>query len=200
MTDSDQDIIDYLAGTGEGPKGPALRARRPVTKENAQASWLALFAPSSEPIGFPLAERFAVALFVSLLHGQPGIAEFYADRLRALDKGETLLPAVTAAAKAGSARGPYGHFPVGPLTAENTDGLVLKLDDAARTALGNRLSAGLEHAHLLIFHLRDANPQALGKLLEAGWTATDIVTLSQLVSFLAFQIRVVAGLKVLTAA
>ena len=31
-------------------------------------------------------------------------------------------------------------------------------------------------------------------MLNAGWSTTDVVTLSQLVSFLAFQIRVVAGL------
>ena len=31
-------------------------------------------------------------------------------------------------------------------------------------------------------------------VLDAGWSTTDVVTLSQLVSFLAFQIRVVAGL------
>jgi uncharacterized protein YciW len=32
-------------------------------------------------------------------------------------------------------------------------------------------------------------------MLDAGWSTTAVVTLSQLVSFLAFQIRVVAGLK-----
>jgi uncharacterized protein YciW len=36
-------------------------------------------------------------------------------------------------------------------------------------------------------------------LLDAGWTTSGIVTLSQLVAFLAFQIRVVTGLKALTA-
>jgi uncharacterized protein YciW len=58
----------------------------------------------------------------------------------------------------------------------------------------------LQHAHLLVFHPRDASPAALQKLLDAGWSATDIVTLSQLVSFLTFQIRVVAGLRTLAAA
>jgi CMD domain protein len=63
-----------------------------------------------------------------------------------------------------------------------------------------RLAAALEHAHLLIFHPRDASPAALQKLLDAGWSTTDIVTLSQLVSFLSFQIRVVAGLRALAGA
>ncbi len=38
---------------------------------------------------------------------------------------------------------------------------------------------------------------SLQSLLDAGWSTTNIVTLSQLVSFLSYQIRVVAGLGVL---
>ena len=52
---------------------------------------------------------------------------------------------------------------------------------------------------MLVYHPRDAAPPSLRAMLEAGWSTTDIVTLSQLVSFLAFQIRVVAGLKALNA-
>lgn len=37
----------------------------------------------------------------------------------------------------------------------------------------------------------------LQALLDAGWSTTEIVTLSQLVAFLSFQIRVVVGLRVL---
>jgi uncharacterized protein YciW len=51
---------------------------------------------------------------------------------------------------------------------------------------------------MLVFHPRDAAPDHLQSLLDAGWTTTGIVTLSQLVAFLAFQIRVVTGLKVLS--
>ena len=56
------------------------------------------------------------------------------------------------------------------------------------------------HLHLLIFHPRDAAPGALQELLDAGWSTTGIVTLSQIAAFLSFQIRVVAGLRALTAA
>jgi uncharacterized protein YciW len=52
---------------------------------------------------------------------------------------------------------------------------------------------------MLVFHPRDAAPASLQVMLDAGWSTTEVVTLSQLVSFLAFQIRVVAGLKVLNA-
>jgi len=37
-------------------------------------------------------------------------------------------------------------------------------------------------------------------LHNAGWSTNDIVTLSQLVAFLAFQIRAVAGLRALASA
>jgi uncharacterized protein YciW len=57
----------------------------------------------------------------------------------------------------------------------------------------------LEHAHLLVFHPRDADPAALQALLDGGWSTTDIVTLSQLVAFLTFQLRVIAGLRALVA-
>jgi uncharacterized protein YciW len=52
---------------------------------------------------------------------------------------------------------------------------------------------------MLVFHPRDANGAALQALLDAGWSNTGIVTLSQLVAFLAFQIRAAAGLRVLAA-
>ena len=57
----------------------------------------------------------------------------------------------------------------------------------------------MRHAHFLVFHPRDAQPQRLRALEAAGWSADDIVVLSQLVAFLSFQIRVVAGLGVLSA-
>ena len=78
-------------------------------------------------------------------------------------------------------------------------GLVYAVGAEAVAVLGERLAAGLAHAHLLVFHPRDAQPAHLQALLDAGWGETDIVVLSQLVSFLAFQIRVVAGLRLLQA-
>ncbi|WP_250572930.1 CMD domain-containing protein [Nonomuraea sediminis] len=62
---------------------------------------------------------------------------------------------------------------------------------------GGRLRAALQHAHLLVFRPNRASPEALAKLGEAGWSADGIVTISQLVAFLTFQVRVVAGLRAL---
>ncbi|MCY1247012.1 CMD domain protein [compost metagenome] len=95
--------------------------------------------------------------------------------------------------------GPYGHYPAGPLSAEDASGLIYQVSTIGREALGAKLATALEHAHLLVFHLRDASPRALQTLLDAGWTTNGIVTLSQLVSFVAFQIRVIAGLSLLAA-
>jgi uncharacterized protein YciW len=50
---------------------------------------------------------------------------------------------------------------------------------------------------MLVFHPRDAAPASLQALLDSGWSTTDIVTLSQIVAFLSFQIRVVTGLRTL---
>ena len=71
---------------------------------------------------------------------------------------------------------------------------------ADASALGPRLAAAFDHAHLLVFHPRDAGRAAIEKLVAAGWSATDIVTLSQLIAFLSFQLRAAFGLRVLAAA
>jgi len=198
MTDT-IDVIDHLVGITPGAPADALRSRRPITKEHAQKSWTALFEPVDESQA-SLVERFAVAVFVTVQHGDKSIKEFYGTKLAGLENGTVILATVTALAELNAAKGPYGHYPEGPLSAENTDGPALDIGPTYRAILGDRLSAALEHAYLLTYHPRDASPAELQKLLSAGWSTTGVVTLSQLVSFLAFQIRVVAGLRVLAAA
>jgi CMD domain protein len=199
MTTIPEDIIDHLVGITPGSKGEQLRARRPVTRTEAQASYRALFEPS-DVSHITLAERFTVATFVAKLHRDADIAAFYGDRLAALENGATLLGALETASADATASGPYGHYPAGPLSTENTAGTEFQLAKAESDALGLRLKAALEHAHLLVFHPRDARPDDLARLVSAGWSTTGIVTLSQLIAFLSFQIRIVTGLKVLTAA
>ena len=93
--------------------------------------------------------------------------------------------------------GPYGRFPAGPLSVEDAIGPGFAIDAALAEALGPRLATALAHAHMLVFHPRDAAPEAFRPLLDAGWSTTGLVTLSQIVAFLAYQLRVVAGLRVL---
>jgi CMD domain protein len=175
-----------------------LREQRPQARENAQKSYLALFEPEF-PGHVTAVERYAVATFVAGLHRQPHVTAFYAASLQRLGHPR-LTDVISAEVAQGSAEGPYGRYPQGPLDVENREGLDYRVSADNRESLGRRLVAALEHAHLLVFHPRDASPAALQKLLEAGWSTTDIVTLSQLVSFLSFQIRVVAGLRALAGA
>ena len=91
-----------------------------------------------------------------------------------------------------------GDYAETGLQAENTDGLRFRASDAARERLGERLTAAIEHAHLLVYRPREASGDAIQALLDAGWSADGIVTLSQLIAFLSFQQRVVSGLRVLS--
>ena len=190
------DVIDRLVGIASGSPLDAVRARRPEARAQAQESYRALFAPS-DPGTVTAQERFAVGSFVAGLHGQAAIAGFYVAGLAGHGASPALLKAVDAAVAEARARGPYGSFPAGPLSREDTPGPTYRVGADTRRGLGPRLAAALEHVHLLVFHPRDAAPPALQALLDAGWSTTDIVTLSQIVAFLSFQIRVVAGLSTL---
>ena len=77
--------------------------------------------------------------------------------------------------------------------------MIYRVATDRKPVLGARLAAALEHAHLLVFRPRDAAPAAMQALLDAGWSTTAIVTLSQLVAFLSFQVRSVVGLRTLGA-
>lgn len=198
MTDSTQDVIDRLAGIDDTSPLAALRRRRPATRDNAQASFDALFRPEFDSTVTPT-ERWALAAFVTALHADDETADFYADGLAAVADADVVV-AVTAEAIGARTTGPYGRYPFdGPLVAESTDGPVYRTGEAARSVLGERLTAGLEHAHLLVFRPRESSADALQTLLDAGWSSTDIVTLSQIVAFLAFQVRVISGLRLLSA-
>jgi CMD domain protein len=196
VSTSTPDIIDFLAGIETGSVLDHLRSERPQARENAQKSFLALFAPAF-PSRFTAIERFIVASFVVGLHQQPNIGAFYFQQLTECGAGPETVAALRAETTRGSTVGPYGNYPAGPLSSENKSGLVYRVAEQNQAILGHRLSAALEHAHLLVFRPRDASPQALQVLLDAGWSADEVVTLSQLISFLAFQIRVIAGLSVL---
>ncbi|QQO18019.1 CMD domain protein [Bradyrhizobium diazoefficiens] len=195
---STTDIIDTLAGIKPGSALDAIRARRLQARENAQKSYLALFEPidASE---FSLVERAAVALFVIGLHREPNVTAFYRAKLAATADGARLIEVVEAEIARGETSGPYGAYPAGPLSPENMAGLIYRVSAEDKSVLGARLTAAFEHAHLLVFRPRDAASADMKALLDAGWSNTGIVTFSQLVAFLSFQVRVVSGLRTLAA-
>jgi CMD domain protein len=190
------DVIDTLVGIEPGSALDAIRHRRSQARDQAQASYRALFAPEI-PGGVTATERFAVAAFVTGLHGGAETAAFYAAGLAASAASPELRGAIDTAIAAAKGQGPYGAYPVGPLSREDTTGPIHLVAAETRAALGARLAAAFDHMHLLVFHPRDAAPAALQALLDAGWSTTDIVTLSQIAAFLSFHIRVVAGLRAL---
>ncbi|MFJ3394174.1 CMD domain protein [Leifsonia aquatica] len=187
------DVIDQLVGIAPGDALDALRDQRPNARANAQASYDALFhSDEREEVG--QRERLAVAYWTVALSQSP-TASHYRDLLAAEDAD--LLTALEAAVPGALTEGPYGDYPAGPLTVENVAGLVWTPDAALSASAGERLAAALAHTHLLVYRPRDSSADALQALLDAGWSTTGIVTLSQLVAFLSFQLRVVAGLTVL---
>lgn len=196
MPGTDTDVIDTLAGIGPGSALDAIRNRRPDARNQAQASYRALFAPETAG-GITATERFAVAAFVTGLQGETETASFYAAGLAASGASPELRRAIETAIVAAKGQGPYGSYPTGPLSREDIAGPTHRVAAETRHALGSRLAAAFDHMHLLVFHPRDAAPAALQALLDAGWSTDDIVTLSQIAAFLSFQIRVVAGLRAL---
>ncbi|MBP2199674.1 alkylhydroperoxidase domain protein [Pantoea cypripedii] len=69
-----------------------------------------------------------------------------------------------------------------------------QIQDAQHSA---REEAGRAFAELLTFHPVEASPQHIANLQSAGWTARGIVTLAQLIAFVSFQSRLLAGFRLL---
>lgn len=194
------DIIETLAGLPRRHPVARARERRPEALAFAQRSHDLLLAPE-RPGGFDLRERRAIALFVAVLHDETAAIAHYRALLEALpDVDAEFVAAVLDEAAAGRAPGPYGRFPTGPLSVEDRAGPVVAVSPNGVAVLGERLSAALAHAHLLVLHPRDAAASDLGTLLVANWTTPQIVTLSQLVSFLTYQIRAAIGLRLAASA
>ena len=192
---TDTDIIDRLVGASPGSRIDVLRRRRPETREQSQASYDALFSPLDDG-EVSVTERRLVAAFTTRLPADAATTEHYAALATAADA--ELAAIVLREAAATSTNGPFGHYAEAGLQAENSEGVRYRAGESTRDALGARLTAALEHAHLLVYRPREADGAAIQALLDAGWSTDAIVTLSQLVAFLSFQQRVVAGLRVLS--
>src|SRR5215471_7513650 len=104
MSAEPKDIIDHLAGIAPGSSLDTIRARRLQARENAQKSYLSLFAQADFG-DVPADERLAVAAFVAGLHDEPAVAAFYLAKLA--DRPE-LVAALNAEIERGKTKGPYG--------------------------------------------------------------------------------------------
>lgn len=193
---SDTDIIDQLAGIAEGSRLDTIRRARPQTRDNIQASYDALFSVAAAT-SFTLAERMAVAYFSAALHRSQPEAAFYKAEFSKAGPDDRLIEAIDQTIAANLAEGPKGAYPAGPLSKEDTPPPAWNLSVEAAAILGSRLGSAFSHAHMLVYHPRDASREALDALLASGWSTSEIVTLSQIAGFLSFQLRVVAGLRLL---
>src|SRR5438876_1260317 len=134
MSGTDADVIDALVGIAPGSPLDGIRARRPEARAQAQATYRALFAPDV-PGGVTPDERFALGSFIAGLHGDAAITAYYVARLSA----PALRGAVDAAVTEAKAQGPYGSYPAGPLSHEDTPGPLYRAGAATRRGLGPRL-------------------------------------------------------------
>jgi len=198
MSAQTADLIDQVLSVTPGSRLDALRRHREVARENIQKAYLALFEPRDVTEVSQL-ERLAVASFVAGVHGQLVLADHYAHLLSRADGGTALSAVLTQEIERGTTEGPFGTYPSGPLSVEDAAGPIYRVGVDSRQVLQTKLSAALEHAHLLVFRPRDASREALQAMLDAGWSTPAIVTLSQLVAYLAFQVRIVEGLTALAA-
>lgn len=192
------DIIDQILSIAPGSRLDGLRRHREVARENIQKAYAALFH-AAELGEVTQLERLAIASFVAGLHDQLVTTAHYAHLLATTEGGPGIAALIGAEIERGKTQGPYGIYPAGPLSAENKAGPHYRVASDNAQVLGKKLVAALEHAHLLVLRPRDASRAALQTLLDAGWSTSGVVTISQLVAYLAFQIRIVEGLSALAA-
>src|SRR5262249_51934245 len=159
------DLLNALLRIEDGSALAELRAQRPEATRHTQGSYEALFSGKPTTAVSPI-ERFATALRVSTLHGEPAFVDHFAGRLRATSGASEQLVADVLA----------GHGVAG---------------------LPPRLRAMLAHADLLVIRPAAATPADLQALQTVGLSDAEIITVSQLIAFVSFLIRVFVGLSLL---
>lgn len=166
---TDLDLVDTLSGLAAGGKIHALRRVRDKVAAATQGSYDTLFDPALADI--TLDERLLVALYTSRLSGAEGLAAHYRSRLPAASADASgSLAAAIAVAESGEPE----QLPAG------------------------RLRTLLVFARALTQRPVEGDKAALLTLPAAGVTTPAVVALAQLIAFIAYQARVVAGLRALT--
>ena len=153
------DVIDSLSGITAGSRLDELRSHRLEARQQAQATYDALFSPV-DGSAMSQVERRAVAAFVVALFDVPAAEQYYGKLL--IDSDPAVAAAVTDAVELGRGAGPYGSFG-GELVVESQAGPELFLTTQLSDALGARLTAALQHAHMLALHPRDSGASACSR-------------------------------------
>lgn len=184
------DVINQIASVLD--ELDDVRRLRPDVREYAQKYYDSIFEPLDDE-HLAVSDRWLVAAFVTRLTADDATAAYYAAGAQEASPGR--VDAVLAAAKRLATSGPYGHYAEPGLEGENTDGLRVQASDF--DGVDERLAAALAHAHLVTYRLRETDGGSHDLLLDVGWSIDAVVTLSQVIAFLAFQQRVIAALTVL---
>lgn len=169
-TEPSVDLVDRLAGLAAGSATHTLRHQRDKVAAATEGSYRALFDPTLP--GLTLAERLTVALYAARLTPAPELAAHYRTELQRLGADGATAATVIAAADRGQ---------------------VADVADA-------RLRAMLEFTRKLIEKPVEGDRAALLALPAAGLSTPEVVTLAQLIAFLSYQVRLVAGLRALAGA
>lgn len=177
------DLIGTLLAIDPGSPLARLRARRPEATRHTQGSYDALFAPAAPATSVTTTERFAAALRVARLHGDQVLAEHYTGQL-------------LGAGGAGDADGVTKELVA---AVEDVRPLRPATEPSAPDPLAvhGRLRAILAHTDLLVLRPAAAAPADLDALAEAGLDAAAIITVSQLIAYVSFQVRLLAGLALI---
>ncbi len=148
-----------------------LRVFRGDISRYTQGSHDALFA--TDVADLTLRERLFAGWYAALLSKAERTATAYRERLLAL---------------------PSAHA-----DAAETGALLAGIGGGELAPRDERLAAILRHTEVLVLHPATSSRTGLASLHAVGLTTRAIVTLSQLVAFVTYQVRVVAALRALEA-
>jgi CMD domain protein len=162
------DLTDRLAGLAPNSPLQLLRQQRAKVAAATQGSYDALFDPALPDLS--LVERLLVALHAGQLSRSPALVAHYRRQLETAAADPSLVAAVSglAHARPGAPAAP----PVDP-----------------------RLGAMLAFTRLLIERPIAADKAALQTLSTVGLATPAAVALAQLIAFLSYQVRLLAGLE-----
>ncbi len=159
------DIIDQLVGIQPNSTTADVRSQRPLVIEYAQRSYDTIFAPTGE------AGKSGLSL---IERGQAAL------RVAVLEDSPRLI----------------AHYSQRLAQLGESNSAALTETNVADThALSGRSAAILRHVDLLTLRPAVASPNDLRLLQAEGLNTCQIVTLSQLIAFVSFQVRIVATLR-----